>query len=59
MSYMCIKIKIKLDLRGLKPAPGHSVKEEDLLTQVEKSPEPLPHSYTVALLPIRTTWAGS
>ena len=27
--------------------PGHH-QEEDLLTQVEKTPEPLPHPYTAA-----------
>uniref|UniRef100_A0A0A8ZMG7 Uncharacterized protein n=1 Tax=Arundo donax TaxID=35708 RepID=A0A0A8ZMG7_ARUDO len=48
-----LSLQKKLNLWGLKSALGHSVKE-DILTQVKKTSEPLPHSYT-ALLPVRTT----
>jgi len=44
---MKIKIKIKLDLRGVRQPPGIALRE-DLLTQVKKTPEPLPHPYTAA-----------
>jgi hypothetical protein len=33
---------------GGKTAPEHCISEEDLLTQVDKTPEPLPHPYTAA-----------
>lgn len=31
-----------------KTAPGHYAKEEDLLIQVEETPQPVPHPYTAA-----------
>jgi hypothetical protein len=36
---------------GGKAPPGHCCKREDLLTQAEKTPEPLPHPDTRAPLP--------
>ncbi|TVU30813.1 hypothetical protein EJB05_22457, partial [Eragrostis curvula] len=40
-------------VRG-KTAPRAFLHREDLLTQVEKTPEPLPHPYTVVPWPVRT-----
>jgi len=37
-------MKKKLDLRGVMTAPGFSMKKKDLLTQIEKTPEPPPPS---------------
>ena len=31
--------------------PGHCIKKKNFLTQVQKTPEPLPHPYTAALYP--------
>jgi hypothetical protein len=46
--------KKKLDLLGIwRPKPF--CKREDLLTQVEKTPEPLPHSYTGTSNPCEAT----
>ena len=41
---LSLKDKKKLDLRGVMTAPRFSVKKKDLLTQIEKTPEPPPPS---------------
>ena len=48
----------KLDLRGVMTAPGFSMKKKDLLTQIEKTPEPQPHPYKVAFRRPSENWAG-